>query len=82
VHIAGTYDGATARLYLDGVEVANAAQSGTFPSDHNPVLLSGNIDAVSDRAEFFPGRLDDVMLYRRALGADEIARLHSGALFQ
>jgi hypothetical protein len=82
VHIAGTYDGATARLYLDGVQVASAAQSGTFPADHNPVLLSGNIDAASDRAEAFPGRLDEVMLYHRALGADEIARLYGGALFQ
>jgi hypothetical protein len=82
VHIAVTYDGAMVRLYLDGAEVAKGAQSGTFPADHNPVLLSGNIDAMSDRAESFPGRLDEVMLYRRALGADEIARLHDGALFQ
>lgn len=81
VHIASTYDGAMARLYLDGAEVANAAQSGTFAVDHNPVFLSGNVDAMNDRAESFPGRLDEIMLYRRALTADEIARLHDGALF-
>ena len=27
-----------------------------------------------------PGQLDDVMLYRRALEADEIARIEGGAL--
>jgi hypothetical protein len=80
VHLAGTYDGTEARLYLDGVEVAHTPQSGTLPTDGNPVLLSGNVDAVNDRAESFPGRLDEVMLYRRALDADEVSRLHNGAL--
>ena len=31
-------------------------------------------------SEFVPGQLDEVMLYRRALGADEIAQLACGAL--
>jgi hypothetical protein len=82
VHLAGTYDGASARLYLEGAEVASTPQSGAFGVDHNPVVISGNVDAVNDRAESFPGRLDEVMLYRRGLGADEIARLHGGALLQ
>ena len=31
--------------------------------------------------ELFPGRLDEVMLYHRALSAAEIGRLYAGALF-
>jgi hypothetical protein len=79
-HLAATYDGSHARLYLNGQEVNGAPTSGPFASDNTPVVLSGNFNEVSNRSEFFPGRLDEIMLYRRALSADEIARLHAGAL--
>ena len=81
VHIAGTYDGSQARLYVNGAEVNSQAITGPFAAETNPLILSGNGNgngyAVS---EFVPGQLDEIMLYRRALGADEIARLESGAL--
>jgi hypothetical protein len=81
VHLAGTYDGNQARLYVNGAEVANAAASGPFAAETNPVTLSGNGNGTSKTVtELVPGRLDEVMLYRRALGADEIARLEGGAL--
>src|SRR6185295_3521011 len=81
VHIAGTYDGRRARLFVNGVEVGSVAATGAFAPEINPVILSGNGNAPGNFvSEFVPGRLDEVMLYRRALGADEIARLESGAL--
>jgi len=82
VHIAGTYDGSMARLYLDGVDVADAPVTGPFAKDNTPVILSGNGNATNpvNYLEKIPGRLNDVLLYRRALGADEIARLRNGAL--
>jgi hypothetical protein len=81
VHLAGTYDGRQARLYVNGAEVANAAATGPFAAETNPVVLSGNGNGTSRTvSELVPGRLDEVMLYRRALGADEIARLEGGAL--
>lgn len=81
VHLAGTYDGSQARLYVNGTEVGNLPASGPFAAETNPVTLSGNANGT-DKAvsEFVPGQLDEVMLYRRALGPDEIARLASGAL--
>jgi large repetitive protein len=81
VHIAGTYDGTMGRLYVNGVQVAAAPVMGHFAAETNPVILSGNGNAGGpDYTERIPGRLDDVMLYRRALSADEIARLRDGAL--
>jgi hypothetical protein len=81
VHLAGTYDGTTARLYVNGVEVNSAAESGPFAAETNPVVLGGNGN-TSTRAvsEMIPGKLDEVMLYRRALSGDEIARIEGGAL--
>jgi Concanavalin A-like lectin/glucanases superfamily len=81
VHLAGTYDGSQARLYVNGTEVGNLPASGPFAAETNPVTLSGNGNgAARTVSEFVPGQLDEVMLYRRALSADEIARLESGAL--
>jgi hypothetical protein len=76
VHIAGTYDGTTARLYLNGAEVINAPVSGPFATETNPVILSGNGNGTGPSyTERIPGRLADVMLYRRALSAAEIVQL-------
>jgi hypothetical protein len=81
VHIAGTYDGSMARLYLNGVDVADGAVTGLFATESNPVILSGNGNANPVMfTERIPGRLTDVLLYRRALAPDEIARLSNGAL--
>jgi hypothetical protein len=81
VHLAGTYDGSVARLYVDGAEVTNMPVSGAFAAETNPVVLSGNGNGTDQTvSELVPGRLADVMLYRRALRADEIARIRDGAL--
>jgi hypothetical protein len=82
IHIAGVYDGATARLYVDGAEVASEALTGAFAADTTPVILGGNgNDASGVPTELFPGRIDELMLYARALSATEIGQLHAGALF-
>lgn len=81
VHLAGTYDGTTARLYVNGAEVNSLPAIGRFASETNPVILSGNGNNT-DKAvsELVPGQLAEIMLYRRALGADEVARIQGGAL--
>ena len=82
IHLAGTYDGMNARLYVNGVEAAFQSLSGTFAPDTTPVIIGGNgNDASGVPTELFPGRLDEVMLYHRALSATEIGRLHAGTLF-
>jgi hypothetical protein len=82
VHLAGTYDGMTARLYVNGAQVASQPVTGTFAADTTPLIIGGNgNDASGVPTELFPGRLDEVMLYHRALTAEEIGRLYAGALF-
>ena len=81
VHLAGTYDGSQIRLYVNGAEVKSQAVTGPFATETNPVILSGNGNGGPPViSEFVPGQLDEVMLYRRALGASEIAQLASGVL--
>jgi large repetitive protein len=85
LHIAGTYDGSASRLYVDGKLVASMPLTGRFVPDTTPFILGGNGNGAGDGTvnvtERFPGRIDEIMLYRRALSADEIAMLHDGALF-
>jgi hypothetical protein len=68
VHLAATYDGTTQRLYVNGVEVASRAQTGTVLATTGPLRIGGN----GVWGEFFAGRIDDVRVYNRALSAAEI----------
>ncbi len=76
-HLACTYDGSTVYLYLNGAQVDSGNVSGTFARVTNPVILSGNANAGTIN-ESVPGRLAEVMLYRRALSGADIKRLYQG----
>lgn len=79
IHLAGTWDGTEAILYVGGVEVASASAPGALAPDINAVVLGGNENGPNRTvSELIPGRLDEIMLYRRALSADQIAQIASG----
>lgn len=66
-HVAGTYDGAMLRVYLDGDLVGSEVVSGT--------LDSGSGLHFSSSAEPLHGELDEVRIYNRALTASAIRGL-------
>lgn len=71
VHVAGTYDGQTMRVYMEGREVGSLARGGrVLPNGH--ALTLGSYDR--DHRAFFSGLLDEVRIYSRALTAEEIAQ--------
>ncbi len=63
--------------------MATQALTGRFVSDTTPFILGGNGNGAGDTnvTERFPGRIDEIMLYRRALSAAEVMQLHDGVLF-
>jgi glucose/arabinose dehydrogenase len=67
-HLAATYDGATLILYVNGLQVASRAQTGAFQASSGPLTLGG--DPLYGQS--FAGRIDEVRVYNRALGAVEI----------
>lgn len=79
-HLAGTYDGTVARLYVNGILVDSDPVTGEFGPDTTPVILGGNGNGnmISER---FPGRIDEIVLYNRALDASEIGQLAAGVPF-
>jgi hypothetical protein len=68
-HVTGTYDGTTARLYVNGAEVAAQDIAGPIKLSDGDVRIGGN--AVW--GEWFKGEIDEVRIYDRALSADEVA---------
>ncbi|HNT33625.1 MAG TPA: glycoside hydrolase family 99-like domain-containing protein, partial [bacterium] len=69
VHLAGTFDGTTMRLYMDGVLCGTMERPGTINTNDFHLIL-GNYDVK--HAAHFVGLLDEVKLYRRALSPEEI----------
>lgn len=67
----GTYDGMTARSYINGVEVA----SGNYPNV-NTVLVKGFVGDQLSQYEKFPGLISEVRIFNRALSSEEIHWLY------
>ena len=67
-YLTGTFDGTTAKLYVNGSLVASKAFSGNV-GDSN----TWRIGAYSDSpAGFFDGTIDELRIYNRALGPNEV----------
>jgi len=71
-HIAGTWDGATMRLYLDGNEVASGPFTGPIGYDGNPVLIGAEDDGLGiPGCCLFRGLIDEVRISDQALNPSE-----------
>jgi hypothetical protein len=68
------------RLYVDGAPAGTAAYAGSVDSAVTPLCLgcAHNRPGYVDVDEALAGRLDELLLYARALPAQEIARLAAG----
>ncbi len=71
-HVAATYDGKFARIYVNGVEVTNAAHTGTIANNVGFLYVGAyqNLNAY-----WWSGTLDETRIYNRALSATEVGQL-------
>ena len=72
-HFVAVFNGSTLKLYRDGVEVASVAASGDVA--RADLVLIGRRWIANTATPYFPGRVDDVRIYNRALQAAEVAAL-------
>jgi hypothetical protein len=68
--LARTYNGTTLRLYVNGLLVSTRPQTGTIPISTSPLQIGG--DTIY--GQYFPGRIDEVRIYNRALSTADIQR--------
>jgi glucose/arabinose dehydrogenase/PKD repeat protein len=67
-HLAVTYDGATLRLFVNGVQAGSKAQTGSITASTSPLKIGGN----PVWGEWYAGLIDEVRIYNRALTTGEI----------
>ena len=72
-HVACTSDGITARLYVGGVQVAQAADDAGIPTNDSSLVIGGG-DPANPGGEF-GGLIDEAMIFGRALSQGEIASI-------
>lgn len=75
-HVCGTYDGATMRVYVNGVQTATVARSGTITSSTGLFTVGCDATSATAREAYFTGRIEEVRLYNRTLTANEIMTIY------
>ncbi|MCR4430911.1 MAG: S-layer homology domain-containing protein [Tepidanaerobacteraceae bacterium] len=73
-HLAGTYDGSTLRLYVDGVQVATKACSVGSGSNSYAVSIGKN----AEKGTYMSGLIDDVRIFKKALTSSEVSAEYNG----
>jgi hypothetical protein len=74
VHLAGTFDNKTYKLYIEGKEVYSGTMEKKFSfSDKNPWIIGANTnDNGKTIHDHFFGKIDELKVFNRALSSGEI----------
>jgi len=76
-HIVGTYDGATSRAYVNGVQISSWAQTGAITDATYYLGTYGG--TVVDGTHNFNGKIATSRIYNKSLSADEVSQNYYGA---
>lgn len=76
--IVGTYDGSTAKLYIDGQLKATGQGSYTILHENAPLCFSREISQPG--FDGFNGIIDNVMIFNRTLSAEEVAEHYTSPM--
>lgn len=71
-HVVATYDGTTMLLYVNGAQVGNATSARTLATITVPLNLGTYSNPSFDPRNFFPGAIDELAIYDRALPAARV----------
>jgi hypothetical protein len=74
VHMVGVQSNGTQYFYLNGEEVGSAPDNQSLPA--SPIWMGGN--RLGNFESYLGGRLDEVVVWGRALSSNEVAALYNG----
>jgi hypothetical protein len=75
-HIALTYDGATLKLYVNGLVIGSLAKAGTLDGTNSEFAIGGRALDPFGRHFFYTGEIDEVEAFNRALSDAEIQAIY------
>jgi hypothetical protein len=75
--VAGIYNGVTMKTFVNAVETASAAKTGTVQSNANNARLGGVDPGSGAFRRKFNGRLDDLRIYTRGLSLAELETMYA-----
>jgi hypothetical protein len=67
-HVVATKNGATSKLYIDGIDVTGTVTNQTIANNANNLTIGDNGSA----SQYFNGLIDEVDLYGTVLTADQV----------
>lgn len=70
--ITGVYDGSNVKLYVDGVQVATTAVTGSITYGNAPITIGAEPSTSSISGDYYSGKIGDVKIYATALSASDI----------
>jgi 3',5'-cyclic AMP phosphodiesterase CpdA len=70
-HVAGVFDGAAVRIYVDGKLVSSKAGSGKRKTNDLPLMVGADVTGAGAATSHFTGRIDAVRVSKRALYAGD-----------
>ena len=74
-HLVATYDGNSVKMFVNGILVDSTERIGTIAINPNPLLIG-----KSGFGEYFPGVIDDMIIYNVGLSNSQVADLYQGNL--
>ena len=75
-----TFDGSIVRLYVDGIQIGTLSTTSTPDNTGTqPLRIAENAQSLVEN--FFVGQIDEVGIWDRALGSNEITNLISNGVF-
>lgn len=79
-HVVGTYNGSVIKMYTDGSEIDSVNYTGT-PQSGGALRIARRWDSTNnDSINFFPGVIEFVRIYNRALSSSEVTRNYNAQL--
>jgi hypothetical protein len=78
VHIVGTYDGSTIKLYRDNVLDGSLSYTGGVQYDTDGFYIGRRHDAGGAGSIYWNGKIGQTMIWNRALTSAEVTELYNG----
>ena len=76
-HVVAVREGLMTAVYVDGVQITSRTTGNLKNVSNSQGFKIGVQEGATSNSSFFDGEIDDFILYKKALSADEILALYN-----